>query len=117
VNPDPADAPGVRATAEPGDQIGMAQLLPRGEHLHAVLHGPITAPLVDALTHLRLRVYHRDAEAGDRTDYVVLDMHGVSIGVKRRAGDLYLHVDTTETDDTLIAFEINGTGEVDHSIH
>jgi hypothetical protein len=85
--------------------------------VHAVLRGPITAPLVDALTQLQLRVYQGDDAAGDRTDYVVLDIHGVSIGLKRRATDLYLHVDTTETDDHVIAFEINGTGETDHPTH
>ncbi|MEU8370072.1 hypothetical protein [Micromonospora tulbaghiae] len=67
---------------------------------------------VEVLTRLNLRVY--PGEPGDRTAYVVLDVHGVSIGVKRRAGDLYLHVDTTETDDRLIAFEANGYGETDH---
>ncbi|MEU3118478.1 hypothetical protein ABZ652_30730 [Micromonospora chalcea] len=69
---------------------------------------------VEVLTRLNLRVYL--GEPGDRTNYVVLDVHGVSIGVKRSADGLYLHADTTETDDRLIAFEINGGGEIDHTI-
>ena len=66
------------------------------------------------LTGLHLRIYRRDHASGDRSDYVVLDLHGVSIGVQRRKGDLYVHADTSETDDALIAFEVNGGGEADH---
>ncbi|MGW5557084.1 hypothetical protein ACWER9_07665 [Micromonospora sp. NPDC003944] len=76
------------------------------------LLGSIDPVCADMLTHLNLRVY--PGEPGDRTAYVVLDVHGVSIGVKRRADGLYLHADTTETDDRLIAFEVNGGGEIDH---
>ncbi|MFI6242804.1 hypothetical protein ACIBEF_23300 [Micromonospora sp. NPDC050795] len=76
------------------------------------LLGSIDPVCADVLTRLNLRVY--PGEPGDRTAYVVLDVHGVSIGVKRRAADLYLHADTTETDDRLIAFEVNGGGEIDH---
>ncbi|MDG4793511.1 hypothetical protein [Micromonospora sp. WMMD1082] len=66
----------------------------------------------EVIGRLNLRVY--PAEPTDRTSYVVLDVHGVSIGVKRRTADLYLHADTTETSDRLIAFEVNGGGEIDH---
>jgi hypothetical protein len=66
----------------------------------------------EVLASLHLRVY--PPEAGDVTDYVVLDLHGVSIGVKRRDADLYVHVDTSETADRVIAFEVNDGGEVDH---
>lgn len=68
-----------------------------------------------ALAALRLRVWD-DREPGDRTDYAVLDLHGVSIGVKRRARDLYVHVDTSETPDQVVAVEINGGGEHDHPV-
>ncbi|RIV29794.1 hypothetical protein [Micromonospora radicis] len=76
------------------------------------LRGPVDPVYAKVVGRLNLRVY--PGEPGDRTAYVVLDVHGVSIGVKRRASDLYLHADTTETDDRLIAFEINGGGEIDH---
>ncbi|WBB53867.1 hypothetical protein [Verrucosispora sp. WMMD573] len=76
------------------------------------LLGPVDPVCAEVITRLNLRVY--PGESGDRTAYVVLDVHGVSIGVKRRAGDLYLHADTTETDDRLIALEVNGGGEIDH---
>ena len=68
-----------------------------------------------ALAALRLRVWeHR--EPGDRTDYAVLDLYGVSIGVKRRDRDLYVHVDTSETPDQVVAVEINGGGEHDYPV-
>jgi hypothetical protein len=76
--------------------------------------GPVNPVCAEVLTRLKLRVYTGDAQAGDRTGYVVLDIHGVSVGVQRRVDDLYLHADTTETDDRLIAFEVNGGGETDH---
>jgi hypothetical protein len=44
----------------------------------------------------------------------VLDLHGVSIGVQRRPDALYVHLDTSETNDTMIAVEINGGGEHEH---
>ena len=44
----------------------------------------------------------------------MLDLHGVSIGAMRRDHDFYLHADTTETNDRIIAFEVNGSGEHDH---
>ncbi|WP_431945494.1 hypothetical protein [Micromonospora marina] len=75
--------------------------------------GTVDPVCVEVLTRLNLRIY--PGEPGDRTDHVVLDVHGVSIGVQRRADDLYLHADTTETGDQLVAFEINGGGEVDHA--
>jgi hypothetical protein len=78
----------------------------------AVGAGPAVA---QALAALRLRV-HDDQEPGDRTDYVVVDLHGVSIGVKRRAHDLYLHIDTSETPDEVVAVEINGGGEIDYPV-
>ncbi len=55
----------------------------------------------------------RPAE-GERSDYIVLDLHGVSIGARRRHNDFYLHADTTETNDRIIAFEVNSSGEHDH---
>ncbi|WP_332308198.1 hypothetical protein [Salinispora pacifica] len=90
-----------------------------GRHLSAALHaaGPIEPALIEAVNHLNLRLYPRDHQAGDRSAYVVLDLHGVSIGVKRRTDDLYLHADTSETSDQRIAFEINGGGETDHPTH
>ncbi|WP_213454670.1 hypothetical protein [Rhizomonospora bruguierae] len=77
--------------------------------------GAVDPVYAEVITHLNLRVY--PGEPGDRTEYVVLDVHGVSIGIKRRAHDLYLHADTSDTTDRLIAFEINGGGETDHPTH
>jgi hypothetical protein len=70
--------------------------------------------LMRVLTDLNLRVYPGDARRGDRSAYVVLDVHGVSIALQRRCFDLYAHVDTSESGDRLISFEVNGTGEVSH---
>lgn len=101
-------------TSENADGIGDGQHTLGGPQLAGALAalGLVDPVCAEVLTLLNLRVY--PGEAGDRTAYVVLDVHGVSIGVKRRADGLYLHVDTTETDDQLIAFEINGGGETDH---
>ncbi|MFI9640863.1 hypothetical protein ACIG87_12485 [Micromonospora sp. NPDC051925] len=102
-------------TSENTDGIGDGQHTLGGPQLAGALAalGLVDPVCAEVLTLLNLRVYPGDATAGDRTAYVVLDVHGVSIGVKRRAADLYLHADTTETDDRLIAFEINGGGETD----
>ncbi|MEU8159489.1 hypothetical protein [Micromonospora parva] len=101
--------------AENIDGMGDGQRTLDGQQLAEALAklGTVDPVCVEVLTRLNLRVY--PGEPGDRTAYVVLDVHGVSIGVKRRADDLYLHADTTETDDRLIAFEINGYGETDHT--
>ena len=99
------------------DGISDGQRAVSGQQLAGALAllGAVDPVCVEVLTHLNPRVYPGSATAGDRTAYVVLDVHGVPIGVKRRAADLYLHADATETDDRLIAFEINGGGEIDHS--
>ncbi|MBT8225027.1 MAG: hypothetical protein HKP61_00445 [Dactylosporangium sp.] len=76
--------------------------------------GDVEPVLAEVLANLNLRVYPGDARRGDRTAYVVIDLHGVSIGLRRRCFDLYLHLDTTDTEDRLIAFEINGGGETHH---
>ncbi|MGC9667431.1 hypothetical protein ACNTMW_12850 [Planosporangium sp. 12N6] len=101
---------------EPDHRVDALQAMLDGQRLGAALRtlGLAAPALADVLTNLHLRIYPRHPEVGDRSDYVVLDIHGVSIGVKRRASDLYLHVDTSETGDRLIAFEINGGGETDH---
>jgi hypothetical protein len=70
---------------------------------------------VGILGRLNLRVYPPES-AADTTEYVVLDLFGVSTGLRRREHDLYLHLDTTETADQVIAVEINGGGEVHHPI-
>ncbi len=77
------------------------------------LLGDVDPVCADVLTHLNLRAYPAPPDA-PVTAYVVLDVHGVSIALQRRESDLYLHADTTETNDRCIAFEINGGGEVDH---
>jgi hypothetical protein len=79
---------------------------------------PLPAPaggevLRALLATLNARAYDGD-EPGTCTPYYVVDLHGVSIGVKRRTRDLYVHIDTTETPDRTIAIEINGGGEHDH---
>ncbi|WP_433530261.1 hypothetical protein ACQPYA_29485 [Micromonospora sp. CA-263727] len=100
--------------SENTDGLGDGQRTLNGPQLAGALAllGPVDPVCAEVIGRLNLRVY--PGEPGDRTAYVVLDVHGVSIGVKRRADDLYLHADTTETDDRLIAFEVNGGGEVDH---
>ena len=102
--------------ADDGHEVGVFQAYLDGRRLSEALDalGPIEPALTAVLSDLNLRVYRRDHAAGDRTDYVVLDIHGASIGVQRRARDLYLHADTTETDDAVIVFEVNGGGESDH---
>ncbi|MEU8182046.1 hypothetical protein AB0B86_14910 [Micromonospora sp. NPDC049047] len=103
--------------SEDTDGISDGQRILDGQQLTGALAllGAVDPVCVEVLTRLNLRIY--PGEPGDRTAYVVLDVHGVSIGVKRRADDLYLHADTTETDDRYIAFEINGHGETDHTTH
>lgn len=98
------------APAEHTDGTGTEQRVISGEQMAGALAllGPVDPVCAEVLAALNLRIYPGNAGAGDRTSYVVLDVHGVSIGVKRRAGDLYLDADTTETDDRVIAFEING---------
>jgi hypothetical protein len=102
--------------ADDGHEVDVFQAFLDGRRLSEALEalGPIEPALTAVLSGLNVRVYRRDHAAGDRTDYVVLDVHGVSIGVLRRERDLYLHADTTETDDAVIAFEVNGGGESDH---
>lgn len=108
----------MTGTPDSASEVDVAQVVLDGERLHEALRalGPVEPVLADVLNHLNLRIYPRDDEKRDRSAYVVLDLHGVSIGLQRRAGELYLHADTTETDDDLIAFEINGGGEIDRSI-
>jgi hypothetical protein len=105
--------------ADDGREVGVFQAFLDGRRLSEALDalGAIEPALTAVLSSLNLRIYRRDHAAGDRTDYVVLDVHGVSIGVLRRKRDLYLHADTSETDDAVIAFEINGGGEIDHPTH
>ncbi|MEV8515898.1 hypothetical protein [Dactylosporangium sp. NPDC051484] len=92
------------ATGAPGPVAcpGLAESRRIDPHHAGVLH------------HLNVRVYPPEPAAAGSTGYVVLDVHGVSVGVQRRANDLYLHIDTTDTPDRVIAFEINGLGETDH---
>ena len=113
-----SDPSGIEPDGSPHD-FGLTQVALDNQRVTEAVRalGPIAPQLADVLASLNLRIYRRDHAAGDRTDYVVLDMHGVSIGVLRRARDLYLHADTSETGDQTIAFEINGGGEIDHPIH
>jgi hypothetical protein len=94
-----------------------------GEPVRAAAAAPTTAPpaggsddalRASLLAALNPRAYDDQGEPGDRTAYHVVDLHGVSIGVRRRQHDLYVHIDTTETPDELVAVEINGGGEHDH---
>ncbi|GAA4442582.1 hypothetical protein [Phytohabitans houttuyneae] len=77
----------------------------------AMLHPGERTVATDALAALNLRAY--PGGPGDLTAYVVVDVHGVSIGVRRRTRDLYVHLDTTETPDSVLAVEVNGGGETD----
>jgi hypothetical protein len=79
----------------------------------AMLRPAEPSAATDALAGLNLRAYHGDPTAC--TPYVVVDLHGVSVGVQRRACDLYVHVDTSETPDQVVAVEINGGGENDYA--
>ncbi len=78
------------------------------------LIGDLDPVIANVLRNLHLRVYPGHTAEGERSDYIVLDLHGVSIGARRRQNDFYLHADTTETNDRIVAFEINGSGEHDH---
>lgn len=80
------------------------------------LLGDVDPACAEVIGTLNLRVYPAYPADDAITDYVVLDVHGVSIGVQRRTGELHLHADTSETDDDRLAFEINGGGEIDHPI-
>ncbi|OJF13136.1 hypothetical protein [Couchioplanes caeruleus] len=106
----------MTSTPENAPEIDVTQIFLDGRRLTAALRalGPVEPALADVLDHLNLRLYPRDHTAGDHSAYVVLDLHGVSLGAQRRAGGLYLHADTSESDDDLIHFEINGGGEADH---
>lgn len=106
----------MTGTLDSAPEVDVAQVFLDGERLYDALRalGPVEPVLADVLYHLNLRIYPRDDEKRDRSAYVVLDLHGVSIGAQRRAGDVYLHADTSEADDYFIAFEINGGGETDH---
>lgn len=75
----------------------------------------IAPVLAQVLVNLNLRVYPGNTSCGDRTVYAVVELHGVSVAVQRRCSDLYVHVDTSESGDLVIALEVNGTGEVDHT--
>ncbi|MEU8663328.1 hypothetical protein [Actinoplanes philippinensis] len=105
-------------SAETYEGIGEVQHYLDGARLIEALtsHDP-AAPLVPAiaavLRDLNLRVY---PTSSGNSDYVVVDLHGVSIAAQRRSDALYLHVDTTETADQRIAFEVNGCGEFDHEL-
>lgn len=69
---------------------------------------PIDPVCTAVLTHLNLRVYPGDPHRADRTNYALVDLHGVSVGLQRRAADLYVHIDTAATGDRLLAVDING---------
>jgi hypothetical protein len=81
------------------------------------LIGDLDPVIADVLKGMHLRIYPGQPNEGDRSAYIVLDLHGVSIGARRREHDFYLHADTTETNDRIIAFEVNGGGEHDHPTH
>ena len=107
MTPDPSEAL---------DAISDGQHTLSGHRLLGALAliGDLDPVIADVLRNLHLRIYPGDRASGAVTDYVVLDLHGVSIGALRRDHDFYLHADTTETPDRIIAFEVNGSGEHDH---
>ncbi|MFI1989719.1 hypothetical protein [Actinoplanes sp. NPDC020271] len=105
-------------SAEAHEGIGEVQHYLDGARLIDALtaHDPATplAPAIAAvLRDLNLRVYPTSSA---NSDYVVLDIHGVSIALQRRRDALYLHLDTTETADERIAYEVNGCGENDYEL-
>ncbi|GLZ01900.1 hypothetical protein [Actinoplanes sp. NBRC 103695] len=104
-------------TARP-DTMSDGQHALTGPRLLAALTliGDLDPVIANVLRDLHLRVYPGQPGDGDRSDYIVLDLHGVSIGALRREHDFYLHADTTETPDRVIAFEVNGSGERDHPV-
>jgi hypothetical protein len=103
------------------DLSGQPDGVREGQHaLHAprllaalTLIGDLDPVIADVLKNMHLRVYPGHPAEGERSDYIVLDLHGVSIGARRRVTDFYVHVDTTETTDRVIAVEVNGGGEHD----
>ena len=105
MTPDPSEA--LDTTGDGGQHTLSAH-----QFLGALaLVSDLDPVIADVLRNLHLRVYSGDRTNGAVTDYVVLDLHGVSIGALRRTHDFYLHADTT---DRVIAFEVNGLGEHDH---
>ncbi|GAA3346583.1 hypothetical protein GCM10020358_58120 [Amorphoplanes nipponensis] len=105
MTPDPLDAlgDGGQHTLSAHQLLGALALI-----------SDLDPVIADVLRNLHLRVYPINRDTGAATDYIVLDLHGVSIGALRRQHDFYLHADTTETNDRIIAFEVNGLGEHDH---
>jgi hypothetical protein len=105
MTPDPLDAigDGGQHTLSAHQLLGALALI-----------SDLDPVIADVLRNLHLRVYPINRATGAATDYIVLDLHGVSIGALRRTNDFYLHADTTETPDRIIAFEVNGLGEHDH---
>jgi hypothetical protein len=97
------------------DGVREGQHALHGPHLLAALTsiGDLDPVIADVLRNMHLRVYPGHQAEGECNDYIVLDLHGVSIGARRRVSDFYLHVDTTETNDRVIAVEVNGGGEHD----
>lgn len=103
-------------TADAGRLAGQAdELLAR---ITAMLPPAADPDETEVLANLCLRTYSDQPPSypGSRTPYVVVDIHGVSVALQRRARDLYVHVDTSETDDQVVAFEINGGGENDYAL-
>ncbi len=102
-------------TAQP-DETSDGQHALNAPRLLAALNliGDLDPVIGNVLRSLHLRVYPGQTAEGERSDYIVLDLHGVSIGARRRHNDFYLHADTTETNDRIIAFEVNSSGEHDH---
>ncbi len=107
MTPDPSEA--LDAIGDGQHTLSAHQLLGA-----LALISDLDPVIADVLRNLHLRVYPINRACGAVTDYVVLALHGVSIGALRRDHDFYLHADTTETTDRIIAFEVNGLGEHDH---
>src|SRR5262249_20370319 len=65
------------------------------------------------LAALNLRTYSADPKYGDRSAHVVLEVLGVTIGVRHRADETYVHLDTENLPDEFrpLVVEVDNGGE------
>ena len=65
------------------------------------------------LAALNLRTYPAEPQYGDRSPHVVLEVLGVTIGVRHRANETFVHLDTDELPEQLgpLVVEVDNGGE------
>ena len=76
--------------------------------------GPRPEPVTVRFFGAEIRWYPANQEEDDHSDMYVVDVLGLSIVIRRRAGDTYIHVDTQETAEQPrlpLAIEVDNGGE------